>query len=1389
MKKYSLGLDIGTNSVGWALVDENNQLVKKNNFTFWGVRLFDEAQTAAERRLNRSARRRIARRRKRIELLQEEFFDEINKVDANFFQRLNDSFFKVEDKHLQNHYTYFDDYITDKQYFEKFPTIYHLRKYLLETNEKIDIRMLYLAIHHMIKYRGNFLSESELFDVKDNKRIEELFKGLNETLINLSNEYENHSEYFSPIHQNSIDTKFVDEFINKYNSINTKNDLKKELLTLFGVDKNTLVNEFIITLIVSKSVKVNNLSFVKDCKYEETSIELESEKLDEQIDEAHTKISELSELYKEIYSIKEIVDTLYIKQLLGNYKFLSEAMVNQFEEHKNQLKMFKCFIRKYVPNKYNEIFRKTPELLSKNNDEKKGLYNYPFYIGMNSSKNSDKKVNRFKHCTQEQFYSYVKKILNSINSDDALEKKEEILKLIEQGKFLLRQNSGQNTYIPMQLNLIELQKILEKQSEFYPFLNEEKDGLNVKERIIQIFKYHIPYYVGPLGKNAQNAWLVKNEQYKEEFITPYNFDKVINKDETAKKFIERMQNKCTYLHGADDYCMPKNSIIFSEYNCLSYLNKLKINGCLIDYNLKMELFENVFLKNKKPKKKDIINYLKQYNYTEEEGLSIPEVNCDMSSYIHLKDIFSDQFEEMRQSGQLESIIKDIVIFEDKKILVKRLSSFYELPDEIVKQLKGLNFKGYSSLSKNLLCNIRPVNEETGEVTDSILNIMRKTNYNLQEILHNNEYGFMEYIDKYNRSEMDNTTIDYKSFIDENLYVSPGMKRSLIQTYSIIEEIEHILKQPIDKYYIECNRSNKALKEETKTRISKTIDLYNECIKGASDFKDFNINVNHLKEKLNDIQENSSQALSDKLYLYFTQLGKCLYTMEDIDIYNLDNYDIDHIYPQSIIKDDSLHNNRVLVQRHFNQNIKKDQFLCDVNNFDSSKFEPFYRMLMQKNLITKEKYRRLTQKELKPEELDGFINRQLVSTNQAVKGLIDLLKLFKKVNSQNIIYSKSEIISDFRQKYDFVKSREANNYHHAHDAYLNVVVGRAVNDYYNAIRLSGVNDLINIKANKRTINPETILEKNRTINNRVIWDKDNTLKLLNKNIKTRFDVNETVMTLIGGTMYAKTTINCAGQGTVDAKSYLPKEKYGGITSFSYCMYCLLKVVNKKNKIEYVLEAIPGAFKEKVNYYLENYTNYSGNYEIIKKNIPAYCLIYQGALKYRITGKTGDSYLLRNATDRNFNYQFIKTIKKITKYKANETSNIKMEENVDSIVIAKNNKGYNSIELTITELNELFEEIVKKYSSKCFYFSPSKSILEKKELFYNNNIQDRINIVFELLKLYKTNERKTINLKKLSLSENFGAITINKKLQYGMKLIAESVTGYYKYVIVEVPDSGI
>ena len=92
---YNIALDIGTSSVGWCVTDMNGKLMKFKRRNMWGARLFDKGQTAETRRLKRSLRRRYARRRQRIILLQNLLGDMVNQKDKNFFVRLNESFVEV----------------------------------------------------------------------------------------------------------------------------------------------------------------------------------------------------------------------------------------------------------------------------------------------------------------------------------------------------------------------------------------------------------------------------------------------------------------------------------------------------------------------------------------------------------------------------------------------------------------------------------------------------------------------------------------------------------------------------------------------------------------------------------------------------------------------------------------------------------------------------------------------------------------------------------------------------------------------------------------------------------------------------------------------------------------------------------------------------------------------------------------------------------------------------------------------------------------------------------------------------------------------------------------------------------------------------------------------
>ena len=103
--KYYLGLDMGTSSVGWAVTDAQYRILRKKGKDMWGVREFEQAESAAERRSHRIARRRRQRQVARIGLLKDYFADEIEKVDKNFYVRLENSKYFMEDKdeRLQSH--------------------------------------------------------------------------------------------------------------------------------------------------------------------------------------------------------------------------------------------------------------------------------------------------------------------------------------------------------------------------------------------------------------------------------------------------------------------------------------------------------------------------------------------------------------------------------------------------------------------------------------------------------------------------------------------------------------------------------------------------------------------------------------------------------------------------------------------------------------------------------------------------------------------------------------------------------------------------------------------------------------------------------------------------------------------------------------------------------------------------------------------------------------------------------------------------------------------------------------------------------------------------------------------------------------------------------------
>ena len=88
------------------------------------------------------------------------------------------------------------------------------------------------------------------------------------------------------------------------------------------------------------------------------------------------------------------------------------------------------------------------------------------------------------------------------------------------------------------------------------------------DKVVSIFRYKLPYYVGPLNKKSDFAWISR----KAGKITPWNYKDMIDEDASENAFIKSMTNKCTYLPGED--VLPKDSLCYQKFMVLNELNRL-----------------------------------------------------------------------------------------------------------------------------------------------------------------------------------------------------------------------------------------------------------------------------------------------------------------------------------------------------------------------------------------------------------------------------------------------------------------------------------------------------------------------------------------------------------------------------------------------------------------------------------------------------------------------------------------------------------------------------------------------------------------------------------------------------------------------------------------------
>lgn len=1391
-KDYYIGLDMGTSSVGWAVTDTRYVLLRAKGKDMWGVRLFSEANTAAERRSHRTTRRNLNRKKAREGILREIFSSEIEKVDRTFYERLKESKYYLDDKSGDSPFVLFSDIdYTDKDYYTEYPTIFHLIKELISEKgkEPHDVRLIFLACLNIYKHRGHFLNESLSGD-----GIEDI----GDLCSLLSDQINEYNKSFDPDEKTELKDIAADVLKKSFSEILQNKHLsntakKRKLVEELGLtNKNKYLIE-LFNLACGLTAKVSTI-FVKDTYDEEQKKQtlcFKSSNLEEDMQKVEAMIT--SEEYDLLCTLKRIHDWSVVSIIMGSYKYISEARVESYNKHKADLAKLKALYKEYARDKYDSMFREMTE------------NSYSAYVGkVNSDKESQssnyktRMQRRGAKCKTDDFHKRIKEDLCDVPE----ELMKEIIEDMEIGTFLPKQLTNENGVIPYQLHLAELEKILENASGYLTFLNDiDETGISNKEKIIELFKFRIPYYVGPLYKSENsktNAWVVRKESGK---VYPWNFDEKIDKKQSAEIFIERMIRHCTYLN--DESALPKHSLKYERFRVLNELNNLRINGERVSPEIKQRIYNELFKRTKKKVSKSVLcNYL--YN----NGIADKDVEVSgfdgtfantLATYNKFREVFGVDTLTDTQEAAVENIVRWSTIYGDsKKFLAEKITENYGpesdnplLDSKQIKRVLGFKFSDWGNLSKELL-NIEGADKDTGEILP-LINRMWEENYNLMELL-SDRFTYKTAIENRSKEiEKSLNDIEYEDL--EELYISAPVKRMTWQTLMILKEIYQVMGYAPKKIFIEMARDEEekingkgARKSSRKKRLE---ELYKNC---KNDSKELSAGLKNLDE---------ASLRSKKLYLYYMQKGKCMYSGKTINIESLftNDYDIDHIYPQSVVKDDSLDNNMVLVERNYN-NIKSDTY--PISREWQSKMRLFWNMLKDEGFLNDEKYKRLTrQEELTDDELANFVNRQLVETRQATKVVAELIKnsfMMSKDQSDKetckVVYAKAGNVSEFRHKFsmkydketgkssvihpELIKCRIVNDFHHAKDAYLNIVVGNTYDvkftqNPYNYIKEYKKQVSVSNLSEREKYHMDKIFSFDVKRGDEVAWiskgDKkslETVLSVMRKNTPLITRMNYEAHGAISNQTIWSAKKAESGIGYISTNSSderMNPEKYGGYSTITTTHFFLVEHTKKGKRIR-TIEALPLYLKDKLNTKekLEAWcADKDGlgldNPSVRLERIKVYSRIRLDGFDLCLTGKSGNALLTSNEVQLKIDGTWNYYIKKLSEYNEKESEVITIENNIKlyEIFIDKNQNGiYSKRPNAIGEI-----------------------LCSGKEKFEKLPIKEQVNSLLNISKVFSF-ENQGVDLKAVGGSKQSGKMVPNKNIsdRKSVLLINQSITGLFE-----------
>ena len=1356
---YYVGLDMGTGSLGGAVTDTQYHLLKVKGKDFWFVREYETAKSQLDRRTHRIAKRRLQRHKARIGLIRSYFAEDVLKRDPLFYIRQDNSKYYQEDKDVRlttKDSIFADPGYGDKEYHDdkEYPTTFHLRQALLRDQIKDEerySRFLYLAIINMFEHRGHFLLNTESSDLNA-----DMIKDVGELVMNAICGV---SEYGSVTYKEIIEI-LEDKNISrtaKKDQIASKVDIKKSekaqmerIKCLCGMEADARV---MFEIEADEKIKI---------AFQQAAFEDEKEEIEVAIGE---------DRYLIIENMKQLYDYSQLQSVLNGFDYLSDARVQMYEKHKEDLHLLKKVYRKNLDREmYDRMFRSGEE------------GSYCAYSNSTNSVDSLAEAKKYrrnmKKRSQKDLYDRIKKDLKEVHDADA----DAIRKEMELERFLPKQITGANGIIPNQVHRKELKKILENAEHHLDFLKEkDESGYTVSERILMLFSSNIPYYVGPVGSGSKTGWAKIQESGQ---VLPWNMEQKIDIEQTSERFITNLIRECTYLSG--EKVLPKQSLLYESYCVLNEINNLRIHGKRIVPELKQDIYREVFQGSrlgKKVTKKNICTYLINRGLiTEESEVSgiDKEINAYLPSYGKMYGVFGERLREEAVQEIAEKIIYYGTIYGDAKPMFrKKLNQYVSggwMTESEAKRISGYKFKDWARLSRSMLC-LSGCDKSTGEKI-SLIRAMWEYNLNFMELIYSEDFTFQKELEERRKALGKNLQEFQFEDLDEYYYSAP-VKRMIWQAVQSLKEITQIMGHNPKRIFIEMTRTEEEKGEQGRknSREKRLLKLY-ESIRDERNWTAEIKNAN-ASGKLN----------SKKMYLYYLQMGRDVYTGEPIDIEDLfddSRYDIDHIYPRSLTNDNNIENNLVLVSKTINQNEKKNDYPVPEKVRTNKKVRDLWHTLHKMGFMNDEKYNRLTSTErLSEDQLAGFIARQLVETAQGAKGIAELMKAM--LPGTDIVYAKARNVSDFRKEYKMLKSRLVNDYHHAQDAYLNIIVGNVyfmkfTRNPMNFVKTEARRDGRNYDYNLYKMYSKDIIRNGEKAWIATSEQGPGTIRL----VKEMMGRNTPIITRQAFEQRGE-LFNLQPVGKYSAKkdNYVPLKindekmqdvsKYGGYTSLnpSYFIFIEHGPEKKRKKCFEVIQSYYSARikteKDLIDFLLQK--GYK-NPRVINARIKKNALIkYNGYFLYIIGMDARKNIEFSNATAMCLKNKYIQYV-------------CKLEKMNKAILLSEKQKTNLHWDEKITcESNlELYRELTEKHLHSIYQRHPrsiGKCLADGEGAFKLLDIEEQVKIICDIVQ-YTSFQRGVFSLKVLGGPKEVGRIRISGNMTEAKecKLVNYSITGMYK-----------